>query len=392
VLAEAFVAGIEGDFDVEDYEWIGFSILSDTLPTTLGVIELIRKKYPTAKIVGGNHESTVNLSDCIGKSHLDGVILADAEKPMLALMRGDAPHLIPGVLWRTHNPKPSREDFEEWNAAIKWGEIPYEAYWERTSALYDWDKMSAEEALDKKYEIHTVRIHSLVACELACTYCSVANTRRIASGSMKPSIVNMSTDALAATLLEIKAQVPGVMTIYDSCDEAWLGRGRAEEYLGVLEAVRPAMDEGLPRGLRYLVQCRTNDLTQEIIERAARVGVRHLTIGVESPVAQVRKDIKKRLDDDHFKSVGVETRSDGVFFTVDGELMPHLAWSNATLANLAQVLNQLYPPGTPLPSDATYVPLLRHYVDNPRVHPEPVFLCTVIKNLDENSQLYAKAS
>ena len=26
------------------------------------------------------------------------------------------------------------------------------------------------------------------------------------------------------------------------------------------------------------------------------------------------------------------------------------------------------------------------------VHPEPVYLCTVIKDLDENSQLYAKAS
>jgi hypothetical protein len=26
------------------------------------------------------------------------------------------------------------------------------------------------------------------------------------------------------------------------------------------------------------------------------------------------------------------------------------------------------------------------------LHPEPVYLCTVIKDLDENSQLYAKAS
>lgn len=301
VLAEAFVAGIEGDFDVASYDFIGFSILSDTLPSTLGVIELIRKRYPKAKLVGGNHEATVNLGDCIGKSHLDGVILADAEEPMLALMRGEAPHQIPGVLWRTFNPKPSREKFEAWNQVIRWGEIPYAAYWERTKALYDWDKMTPEEALDKEYEIHTVRIHSLVACELACTYCSVANTRRVASGSTKPSIINLSPNALEENLLAIKAQVPHVMTIYDSCDEAWLGRGRAEEYLATLEKIKPVMDAGLPRGMRYLIQCRTNDLTEELIDRAAKVGVRHLTIGVESPIDHVRKDIKKPQREEHIR-------------------------------------------------------------------------------------------
>jgi radical SAM superfamily enzyme YgiQ (UPF0313 family) len=293
VLAEAFVTGIEGDFDLTSYDFIGFSILSDTLPTTLGVIELVHKKKFRARLVAGNHEATVNLQDCIGKSQLDGVILADAEEPMLALMRGQAPHEIPGVLWRVHNPQPRREQFEEWNQLIRWGEIPYEAYWQRTSALYEWDKMSAEERLDKEYEIRTVRIHTIVACQLACTYCSVANTRRIAAGSMKPTITNLSTSALEENLLAVKRSVPGMMTIYDSSDEAWLGRGRAEEYLDVLERVKSIMDVDLPRGMRYLIQCRTNDLTEEIIDRASKVGVRHLTIGVESPVEQVRKDIKK---------------------------------------------------------------------------------------------------
>lgn len=303
VLAEAFVAGIEGDFNVASYDFIGFSILSDTLPSTLGVIELLHKKYPHIKLVGGNHEATVNLQDCIGKSHLNGVILGDAEEPMLELMRGVPPHLIPGVLWRTFNPKPSREQFEAWNSTIRWGDIPYHSYWKRTAELYDWDRMSAEEKLDKRYEIQTVRVHSLVACELACTYCSVANTRRVASGSTKPSIVNLSPDALEQNLLVIKALVPGVMTIYDSCDEAWLGRGRAEEYLSTLERIKPIMDVGLPRGMRYLIQCRTNDLTEEIIDRAAKVGVRHLTIGVESPIAEVRKAIKKPQSEELVRNV-----------------------------------------------------------------------------------------
>lgn len=314
-LAEAFVESIAADFDLTTYDFIGFSILSDTLPSTLGVIELLHKKGLKAKLIGGNHEATVNLQDCVGKSHLDGVILADAEEPMLALMRGEEPSKIPGVLWRNFNPKPARERFEEWNRAIRWGEIPYAAYWERTAALYPLDgplqmidgtvvpQMGEEERLDKLYEIRTVRVHSLVACELACRYCSVANTRRIASGSLKPSIINLSSNALEETLLSIKRQVPGVMTIYDSCDEAWLGRGRAEEYLNTLARIQPIMDEGLPRGMRYLIQCRTNDLDEEIIDRAAKVGVRHLTIGVESPVAQVRKDIRKPQGEDLIRNV-----------------------------------------------------------------------------------------
>jgi hypothetical protein len=105
--------------------------------------------------------------------------------------------------------------------------------------------------------------------------------------------VNLSTSALEENLLAIKRQVPEAMTIYDSSDEAWLGRGRAEEYLATLEKVRPLMDAGLPRGMRYLIQCRTNDLNEEIIRRAGAVGVRHLTIGVESPIDHVRRDIKK---------------------------------------------------------------------------------------------------
>lgn len=293
VLAEAFVAAIEADFDVSSYDFIGFSILSDTLPTTLGVIELVRKKYPKVLLLGGNHESTVNLADCIGKSQLNGVVLADAEEPVLSLMRGIEPSKIPGVLWRNFNPKPPREKFEEWNRAIRWDQIPFQRYWLKTASLYQFDKMTEEERELKWQEIKTIRIHTIVSCELACVYCSVSNTRRIASGSMKPSIVNLSTSALEENLLAIKSQVPEVLTIYDSSDEAWLGRGRAEEYLATLERIKPIMDAGLKRGMRYLIQCRSQDLNEEIIDRAAKVGVKHLTVGVESPIERVRKEIKK---------------------------------------------------------------------------------------------------
>ena len=45
--------------------------------------------------------------------------------------------------------------------------------------------------------------------------------------------------------------------------------------------------------------------------------------------------------------------------------------------------------GPPLELHASGPAIVKRYRD---VHPEPVYLCTVIKDLDENSQLYAKAS
>jgi hypothetical protein len=151
---------------------------------------------------------------------------------------------------------------------------------------------------ERVYDITVPSEEAFVANGFVAHNCSVANTRRIASGSTKPSIINLSPSSLEANLLAIKTQVPNVMTIYDSCDEAWLGRGRAEEYLDVLERIKPNMDANLPRGMRYLIQCRTNDLTEEIIDRASKVGVRHLTIGIESPIERVRKDIKKPQSED----------------------------------------------------------------------------------------------
>ena len=293
VLAEAFVASIETDFDVASFDWVGFSILNDTLPTSIGVVQLLRQKHPQVRLVGGNHEATVNLTDLLSKSKLDALVLADAEEPMLSLMRGVEPSKVSGVVWRNFNPKPTREQFETWNRLIRWGDIPYHAYWKKTAALYDLATMPEEQRLDKIYEINTVRIHTLLACELACSFCSVKNTRRIASGSMKPSIINLSVDALAENLLAIKAQVPDVMTIYDSSDEAFLGRGRGEEYCQTLLSVKPQMDAGLSRGMRYLIQCRTNDLSESLVELCARAGVKHLTIGVEGATEQVRKDMRK---------------------------------------------------------------------------------------------------
>jgi len=80
---------------------------------------------------------------------------------------------------------------------------------------------------------------------------------------------------------------------------------------------------------------------------------------VTVPQMRLRQDIRTRLEAKGIGSIGLEARSDGLFFAVDGRLLPHLAWSEATLTHLAEALDRLYPEGTKLPDDAEWVPVVR---------------------------------
>ncbi len=79
----------------------------------------------------------------------------------------------------------------------------------------------------------------------------------------------------------------------------------------------------------------------------------------EVPEMRLREDIRVRLADEGIEQIGIQTRADGMFFQVDGKLLPHIAWSEATLTNLTTLLWQLYPEGSSLPEDAEWVPVVR---------------------------------
>lgn len=81
---------------------------------------------------------------------------------------------------------------------------------------------------------------------------------------------------------------------------------------------------------------------------------------IKIPQMRLREDIRRRMQAANIDSVGIESRADGLFVTVGGRVLPHLAWNEATLTNLSMVIAQLYPPGLPkLPDDARWVPVVR---------------------------------
>lgn len=77
------------------------------------------------------------------------------------------------------------------------------------------------------------------------------------------------------------------------------------------------------------------------------------------PRMRLREDVRKRLEAKGIASAGMEARADGMFLTINGKLLPHIGWNEASLTNLSDLLGQLYPEGTNLPADARWVPVAR---------------------------------
>lgn len=456
-LVRAFYAQIRLKFDPSRYDWIGFSILNDTLPLTLGLANLIRKEHPHARQVAGNAEATLNYQDILDKSTIECVLLGESEDAMPRLVSGDDPRRIDGCLWFQRGTRMSPERFDRAYQEMSFSELPYRAYWLRTAGLYGledyarrWvddgvidpslapDGMASDAALKKLYSICTVRIVTMDHCFLPCTYCVIGSTLvrtesgieeiqsivaraartrvmqhdgsfglateffrrpysgplvrlevsgcvtplfltpdhgvRVDRGRSKPAkdlrpgdhvlavargfakgaeatieratvrevgevhhsgevfnlgveskhtyvangvaVDNCSTaripdfatgkfqrsvflgiDAVKRVLRQIKREVPRTLTIYDDSDETFLGTQRGLEYAAALLSIKSEMDSGCPRGMRYLVQTRSNEMTRELVERLAEAGVRHLTFGVENASAYVRDSLRKRQDD-----------------------------------------------------------------------------------------------
>jgi hypothetical protein len=81
---------------------------------------------------------------------------------------------------------------------------------------------------------------------------------------------------------------------------------------------------------------------------------------VKVPQLRLRQTIRERIEAQGIETIGFEARADGLFVAVDGELLPHLAWNEATLANLSMVLDALYPTDVALPDDADWVPVVKN--------------------------------
>jgi hypothetical protein len=83
------------------------------------------------------------------------------------------------------------------------------------------------------------------------------------------------------------------------------------------------------------------------------------SVNMTVPRYRLRRDIEARMQREEIETIGIQARHDGVYLSVDGRLLPSIAWSDETLVNLSRLLAQLYPEGTRLPRGASWVPVVR---------------------------------
>ena len=199
-LVKAFLEHLKTQFDPGAYDWVGFSILNDTLPLTLGLANLLKMLYPHVKQIAGNAEATLNYQDVLDKSKIDGILVGEADFSLPDLLSGKEPSQVDGCIWFNRATRMSPEQFYEAYAPLNFGTMPLVEYGIKTLRLYCKDGESLDDAtlrkmclrempdaeaaaiagmtvaayLYKLYRIMTVRITTMDHCFLPCTYCFVS--------------------------------------------------------------------------------------------------------------------------------------------------------------------------------------------------------------------------
>ena len=99
--------------DIESFqpEWIGYTSYTANIPTINIISRRLRKRLPGVKqVIGGAHAS---LDDQVLSKvpAVDYAVQGEGEFAMLALVNGQVPELIPGVITRNHTSQPVEGEF-----------------------------------------------------------------------------------------------------------------------------------------------------------------------------------------------------------------------------------------------------------------------------------------
>lgn len=266
-----------------EWDFIGFSVLEETLIKDIENMNLARWLCPGAVLVAGGIEAQFNYQTVLDKSPCSYVILSEGEVPLLQLVNGDPIHEIPGIVFKSKAQPLSQELFNEATNLIEWEKNPYEDYWDYYLAKYG--DSATEENLK---EIHTVRVFSRNRCPIGCKFCSSTNQITWGSGAAVP-VISATEDNLVETVQRIKDAHPRVRTIYLTDDDFCINKRSVVRFCQQVTE----RDFG---DLTFMCFARASDLTEEVCEWMKKANFRRLNVGIESFSEKVLDEMGKRCD------------------------------------------------------------------------------------------------
>jgi radical SAM superfamily enzyme YgiQ (UPF0313 family) len=284
-----------------EHEWdfIGFSLLEETLENDLKNIHLAHMIQPNAKLIAGGIEAQFNYQTVLDKSPCEIVITGEGEIPMLMLAEGQPIGDIPGIIFKNNAKALSQELFDEATGAIDWESINYEDYWDFYSGLYG-DNMQAE----NNEEIHTVRLFSRNRCPIACKFCSSTGQLTLATGGNVP-VISASHDTLLSVVDRIVESHPRVSTIYLTDDDFCINKR------DVMRFCEKVIERGYD-DLKFMCFARATDITEELLDWMYRANFRRLNIGVESYSQRILDEMNKRCRVDQIHNALALVKKSGI--------------------------------------------------------------------------------
>lgn len=274
---------LEDKLQEGDWDFIGFSVLDETLVQDIRNIYLANTTNPESLILAGGIEAQFNYQTLLDKTPCRIVVLGEGEVPIL-MLADDAPWQdIPGIVIKNMAVALSQELFNEATMTIPWEDINYEDYWDVYVKLYEdqWNEDVAD-------QIKTVRIFSRNRCPIGCKYCSSTPQLTLATGGKVP-VISTTENNLVDVVDRVVNSHPDVRMIYLTDDDFVINK------LSVIEFCKKVIEKDFG-DLNFMCFARITDLTEEVISWMSKANFRKLNIGVESFSQKVLDEVGKRCD------------------------------------------------------------------------------------------------
>ena len=277
-------------FGEQQWDFIGFSVLDETLLQDIQNMYTAKKLCPRAMIIAGGIEAQFNYQTLLDKSPCRLVILGEGETPLLMLANEEPWEKIPGIVVKNMAVAMSQELFNEATQLIPWETLRYEDYWNVYSDIYE---TTAADSLEINEEmeatgIKTVRVFSRNRCPIGCKYCSSTPQLTQATG-LKVPVISTTEENLIDVIKRIAKAHPDVRMVYLTDDDFVINK------LSVIKFCKLAIEANFG-DLRFMCFARISDLTEEVVEWMAKANFYKLNIGLESFSQTVLDEVGKRVD------------------------------------------------------------------------------------------------
>jgi len=262
--------------NLDDYFLAGFSVYSTNYNNSIKLIKAIRKAGFTGHITMGGHYPTFSWH-IILKNHdtVDSVITGEGEPSVLAL----AEALVSGKDWQCIEGLACRKDKDiicnPCGSLINPLKFPF---------LPDRDSYGD---LLKKQNFATVS--SSRGCWGNCTFCSVRTFYKLGQGPCwRPRTADDIVD-------EIEHLNKAGISNFAFCDDNFMGVGKEGKH-----RARSIGEEIIRRNLdiAYAIDCRPDDLDEDLLSFLSQSGLVKVNIGIESFVERQQKLYSKTISHD----------------------------------------------------------------------------------------------